>query len=75
MVMNKSGQHRKRRDYRYALAFFSWPHGKDFLKEIEMANEIEKWCEENLEDDWTAANDGVFIYKETDAIAFKLRWI
>ena len=40
-----------------------------------MALEIEKWCKENLIDDFTAADSGLYIYEELDALAFKLRWI
>ncbi len=72
--MNKSGIHRKKRDYRNAFALFAWPRGKDFLEEIKIGIEIEKWCEENLKDDFTAANDGIYIYEEVDAVAFKMRW-
>lgn len=72
--MNKSGIHKKKRDYRNAFALFAWPRGKDFLEEIKISIEIEKWCEENLKDDFTAANDGVYIYEEIDAVAFKMRW-
>lgn len=72
--MNKSGIHKKKRDYRNAFALFPWPYRKDFIETIKIGIEIEKWCEENLKDDFTAANDGIYIYEEIDAVAFKMRW-
>ena len=72
--MNKSGIHKKKRDYRNAFALFPWPYRNDFIEEYEKSVEIEKWCEENLKDDFTAADAGIYIYEEADAVAFKMRW-
>lgn len=73
--MNKSGIHRKKRDYRNAYARFLWPYRKDFIEAIKIGIEIEKWCEENLKDDFTAGDFAIYIYEESDAVAFKLRWL
>jgi len=67
-------KHTKKRDYRNAV-LFHWPKGKDFLEDIAMAKEIEKWCDENLLDDFTAADMGIYIYEQHDMMAYKLRWL
>lgn len=72
--MNKSRIHKKKRDYRNAF-LFHWPMGKDFIEDIRLSIEIEKWCEENLNNDFTAANDGIYIYELDDIMAYKLRWM
>ena len=68
-----SRAHKKKRKCEDAFLFY-WPRGMNFLEETDLAREVVQWCEENLEDDYTDANDGIFIYEETDAIAFKLVW-
>lgn len=73
--MNKSGIHRKKRDHRYSFAFFSWPTCKNMLELTTITNEIERWCEKNLRDDFTCADAGIHIYEEIDAVAFKMRWM
>ena len=72
--MNKSGKHRKKRDHLNAFALFPWRCSLNYATDFDSWQEMEKWCEDNLEDDWTAADAGIYIYEESDAVAFKLRW-
>ena len=54
---------------------FEWPIRVNFLEVWELSNEIEDWCKENLHGKFTCGDDGVYIYEEDDATAFKLRWL
>lgn len=53
---------------------FSWPYRESFLDELELSNEIEEWCKETLVGPYTAADAGLYIYKKSDAVLFRLRW-
>ena len=66
-------KHTKKRNFRNAI-LFHWPMGKDFIEDIRLSTEIEEWCEENLHDDFTSGNDGIYIYEIDDMMAYKLRW-
>lgn len=38
-------------------------------------NEQNKWCQNNLENDYILFSDAVYTKTEEEAIAFKLRWL
>lgn len=53
---------------------FPWPRRKSFIEEIRIANKIEDWCEKYLIGPYTGADAGVYIYKKSDAVLYRLRW-
>lgn len=63
----------KKRNYLDARCFI-WPHFKNIIDLLDFELLVEKWCEENLNDDFTIGNEGVYIYEEEDIVAFKIRW-
>lgn len=67
-------KHTKKRDHRDANLFM-WPVGYDFIEAVRLANEIEKWCDENLLDDFTCGDAGIYVYEDWDIMAYKLRWL
>jgi len=64
----------------------NWLTGKlySFILDVELKNhaQMKRWCEENcsdtvayVEDDGWNKSDLIYFYLESDAAAFKLRWL
>lgn len=60
----------------YGWAFlFKWPLGGNY-KDSEKSNaKILKWCEINLQGIFEVTDAGLYIYDDSDAMAYKLRWL
>ena len=58
-------------DLRYLNKMFWYREGP-----VMKFGDASTWCEENLEGKWVYASRGYFLIKgDTDAMAFKLRWL
>lgn len=62
-----------KRNIRDAI-LFRWPYLGNFLEELELWHEIEEWCKEILTGPYTAADEGLYIYKKSDAVLYRMRW-
>lgn len=80
------GFHLFKQGDREADAKIRWLTGERhaFVLNVEFKNQahIKRWCEENctdtvsyLEDDGYRGSDEIYFYLESDAVAFKLRWL
>lgn len=62
-----------KRNIRDAI-LFRWPYLGNFLEEIRLAIEIEEWCKAILSGPFTAGDAGLYIYKTSDAVLYRMRW-
>ena len=66
--MTISGVHRKKRHHSEGT-FFKDPYNprsSDPILRDWTCLAVWKWCEENLTDDWTFVNEGLYIYEDCD---------
>ena len=54
---------------------FMWPLGGNYIDSEKSNAEILVWCEKNLQGIFEVTDMGLYIYDDSDVMAYKLRWM